>query len=183
MKTTYFRANRCAIRHMGGDVYVYLFSVYIKLGYPIVKPGGRYFSYPTACFIGDGVTGKILSYVISHGKPKIDLFDYGVMLLKDHYPPIPNRLRYSLFPRALSTDLSTGSNSLGINEPRPSLNPHILKKTSIIDQDELGYELLKYLYDWSLDDYFLGEETGIPLSSALRLIDSAVARFNYAKVG
>jgi len=159
-------------------VYIYLFPMYVKLGYAVSEANKRYLTYPTACFVGDGATGKILSYALSLGHPEVSLFSQAVMHLNSKQVMNARGVQYAFFSRVLSNKFSGGRCKLEVDDPRPSLDWRILKKAAIINQDEVGYELLKYLYDWSLEDHSLMEATSMDLNCALRIIDAAIVRFN-----
>lgn len=159
-------------------MYIYLFPMYVKLGYAVGEPNKRYLTYPTVCFVGDGVTGKILSYALSLGRPEVSLFSQAVMHLNGKQVMNARGVQYVFCSRVLSDKFSGGRCKLEVNDLRPSLDWRILKRASTINQDEVGYELLKYLYDWSLEDHSLMEATSMDLNCALRIIDAAIVRFN-----
>lgn len=156
--------------------------MYIKLGYAVRKPGTKHVTYPTVCFVGDGATGKIMSFALSLGHPEVSLFHQAVMRLYREQFMNASGVKPAFFSKILTNKLCGGRCKLEVDAPRPSLDWRILKKTSIINQDEVGDEFLKYLYDWSLEDHSLEIAASMDLNCALRIIDTAILRFNETRV-
>lgn len=175
-------ANRCAIRLTGGDVYIYLFPMYVKLGYAVRKLGAKHLTCPTVCFVGDGATGKIMSFALALGHSEVSLFHQAVMRLYRDQLMNASGVQHAFFSRIITDKLCSGRCKLEVDALRPSLDRRILKKTSIINQDEVGDEFLKYLYDWSLEDHSLEIAACMDLNCALRIIDAAILRFNETRV-
>lgn len=156
--------------------------MYVRLAYAVSLPRKTHLTCPTVCFVGDGATGQVVSYALSLGHPEASLFSQAVTHLNSKNVMNARGVQCAFFSRVLSTKFSGGHCKLEFDYLRPSLDWRILKKTSVVDQDEVGYELLKYLYDWSLEDHTLEESTGMDLNCALRIIDTAIARFNETRV-
>lgn len=123
-----------------------------------------------------------MGFALSLGHPEASLFHKATMLL--HREPVTNAsgVRYAFFSRVLTSKLSGGRCRLELDTPRPALDWRILGKSSRIYQDEVGDKLLKYLYDWSLEEHSLEIAACIDLGCALRIIDTAIARFNETRI-
>lgn len=161
-------------------MYYYIFPIHMQLSYGVSRSESCASARPTICLAVDSRTGEVVSFAMSLGRPIIDLFSHALLLKRNEILKI-NRgvIRFGGCRLISAIHSDAECRKLESDVPQPLLDFRIKPKSTWVDESEIGQDFLRYLYDWSLDEFlFTQHSTCLDPGAALKLVEAAILKHN-----